>query len=255
MKTATEDRAVIVTGGSRGIGRAIAFAMGSAGLRVVLSYRERAEEAERVVADLAQAGAHARAVQADVGRPEQCRDLVRQALDAYGRVDVLINNAGTHLPGARLGDMPAPEWDRILNVNLNAPFHLMQAVLPHMRERRSGHIINLSSNVTSRMPANYGAYTVSKAGLEALTRVLAKEEGQNGIRVNAIAPGPIRTDMLNESLDKMGKERAEAFIKSVPLGRMGEPEEIAAVAAFLVSDAASYLTAQVLYVNGGGPGG
>jgi NAD(P)-dependent dehydrogenase (short-subunit alcohol dehydrogenase family) len=151
--------------------------------------------------------------------------------------------------------MPAQEWERILRVNLSGPFHLIQAVLPGMRERRTGHIINLSSNVTGRMPAGYGAYTVSKSALETLTRILSKEEGANGIRVNAVAPGPIRTDMLRESLEVMGAERAEAFVRSVPLGRTGEPREIAAAVAFLVSDAASYITGQVLYVNGGGPGG
>jgi NAD(P)-dependent dehydrogenase (short-subunit alcohol dehydrogenase family) len=140
-------------------------------------------------------------------------------------------------------------------VNLDGPFHMIQAVLPHMRLRGRGNIVNLSSNVTNRFPAQYGVYTVSKAGLEALTRILAKEEGRHGIRVNAVGPGPIRTDMLEESLARMGAERAEAFIKSVPLGRKGEPEEIAEAVAFLVSGAASYMTGQVVFVNGGGPGG
>jgi NAD(P)-dependent dehydrogenase (short-subunit alcohol dehydrogenase family) len=124
-----------------------------------------------------------------------------------------------------------------------------------MRERRRGHIVNLSSNVTQRFPAGSGPYTVSKCGLEALTRILAKEEGPNGIRINAVAPGPIQTEMMAASLAAMGPERAEAFVRSVPLGRQGRPEEIAAVVRFLVSDAASYLTGQVIYVNGGGPGG
>jgi NAD(P)-dependent dehydrogenase (short-subunit alcohol dehydrogenase family) len=140
-------------------------------------------------------------------------------------------------------------------VNLTGPFSLIQAVLPHMRARRSGVIVNISSNVTQRLPATYGPYTVSKCGLEALTRILAKEEGANGIRVNAIAPGPIATDMLQESLVDMGPERAEAFIRSVPLQRLGRPEEIASAVRFLVSEAASYVTGQVIFVNGGGPGG
>jgi len=127
-------------------------------------------------------------------------------------------------------------------------------VLPHMRARGSGHVVNLSSNVTNRVPAGGGVYAVSKAALEAFTRILAKEEGANGIRVNAVGPGPIRTDMLAEAMQRMGPERADAFIRSVPLGRMGEPEEIAAMVAFLVSDAASYVTGQVIFVNGGGPG-
>ena len=245
----------IVTGGSRGIGRAIAMALAASGQRVVLSFREREPEAQAVVDKIHNAGGDGRCVRADVAQPAQCRALVEAALDAYGRIDVLVNNAGTHLPGVNLGDIRTEEWQRILDVNLSGPFHLTQAVLPHMRERRSGHIINLSSNVTQRMPAGAGAYTVSKIGLEAFTRILAKEEGPNGIRVNAVAPGPIRTDMLAESFEVMGRERADAFVRSVPLRRTGEPEEIAAVVAFLVSDAAGYVTAQVIYVNGGGPGG
>ena len=113
-------------------------------------------------------------------------------------------------------------------------------------------MINLSSNVTQRMPAGYGIYAVSKAGLEAFTRILAKEEGRHGIRVNGVGPGPIRTDMLQQSLDALGAERAQAFLQSITMQRMGEPEEIASVVSFLLSDAASYMTGQIIYVNGGG---
>ena len=227
----------LVTGGSRGIGRAIAQALAAGGFRVAISYRDRADEAQAVTEKIQAGGGEALSVRADVGAPEQARLFATAALDAWGRIDVLVNNAGVHFPGVKLGDMPAEEWERILRVNLSGPFHLVRAVLPHMRSRGSGHIINLSSNVTQRMPANYGAYAVSKAGLEAFTRILAKEEGPNGIRVNAVAPGPISTEMLQESLDAMGPERAGAFIKSVPLGRVGQPEEIARVVAFLVPPA------------------
>jgi 3-oxoacyl-[acyl-carrier protein] reductase len=246
-------RVALVTGGSRGIGRAIVQALAQTGMRVALSYRERSEQAQQVVAQLNADGHIGMAARADVGQPADCRMLVETVLRAWGRVDVLVNNAGVAISGVKLGEMPAQEWNRILDVNLNGPFHLIQALLPHMRERRSGHIINLSSNVTQRLPAGFAAYTVSKAALEALTRTLAKEEGPNGIRVNAVGPGPIRTEMLAESLQRMGPERAEAFIKSVPLGRTGQPEEIASVIAFLVSGAASYMTGQVVFVNGGGP--
>ncbi|HEU5282299.1 MAG TPA: 3-oxoacyl-ACP reductase family protein [Burkholderiales bacterium] len=247
--------AALVTGGSRGIGRAIVVALAKAGMQVTFSYRERAAEAEQVAAEVAAQGARVHALRADAGRADECQRLAAAALEAMGRIDVLVNNAGTHLPGAMLRDMPAGEWNRILRVNLDGPFHLTRAVLPHMRERGSGHVINISSNVTNRMPAGYGAYAVSKAALEAFTRILAKEEGPAGIRVNAVAPGPIRTQMLGEALQQLGTERAEAFLRTVPLGRAGQPEEIAAVVAFLTSEAASYLTGQVIYVNGGGPGG
>jgi 3-oxoacyl-[acyl-carrier protein] reductase len=245
----------IVTGASRGIGRAIAAALAASGYRIVLSYRDRAQEANALVARVRAAGGEAVPVRADVGQPAEADALVRTALDTFGQVDVLVNNAGVHLPGVPLAAVRWEEWERLLRVNLSGPLRLIQAVIPHMRERRRGVIVNISSNVSQRLPAGSGPYTVSKVGLEALTRILGKEEGPHGIRVNAVAPGPIRTDMLEESLKVMGPERAEAFIRSVPLGRTGHPEEIASVVVFLVSDAASYITGQVIYVNGGGPGG
>jgi 3-oxoacyl-[acyl-carrier protein] reductase len=253
--TSADGRVAIVTGASRGIGRAIATALGEAGLRLLLSYRDRSHEAGELVKAIGARGGQAQAVQADVAAAEAGPALVRAALDAYGRVDVLVNNAGVHLPNVPVAEVPPLEWERILRVNVTGPFLLIQAVLPHMRARGSGQIINLSSNVTHRFPARSGPYTVSKSALEALTRVLAKEEGPHGIRVNAVAPGPIDTDMLAESFAAMGSERADAFVRSLALGRTGRPEEIAGVVRFLVSDAASYLTGQVIYVNGGSPTG
>jgi 3-oxoacyl-[acyl-carrier protein] reductase len=245
----------IVTGGSRGIGRAIVETLAARGHRVLFTFANHEADARAVEAAVAAGGGEAKALRADVADAGSGRAVAKAALDAFGRIDVLVNNAGTHLPGIALADTPPAEWDRVLRVNLDGPFHMIQAVLPHMRGRGRGNIVNLSSNVTNRFPAQYGVYTISKAGLEALTRVLAKEEGRHGIRVNAIGPGPIHTDMLEESLARMGPERAEAFIKSVPLGRKGEPAEIAEAVAFLASDAASYMTGQVVFVNGGGPGG
>ena len=250
-----ESKVALVTGGSRGIGRAIVETLSARGYRVIFTFLNREQEAARVSAAVAGRGGEALAYRANIAEHQGAEAAVRAALDAFGRLDVLVNNAGTHLPGVSLADTPWAEWDRVLRTNLYGPFHLVQTVLPHLRAQKSGCIVNISSNVTQRFPAQYGVYTVSKVALEAFTRILSKEEGPNGIRVHAVAPGPIRTDMLQESLDKMGKERAQAFLKSVPLGRAGEPREIAEVVAFLVSDAASYMTGQVIYVNGGGPGG
>jgi 3-oxoacyl-[acyl-carrier protein] reductase len=248
-------RTAIVTGASRGIGRAIAQALADDGFRVAVNYLTRDLEARELVDKISAGGGAARAFRANVSEPAECARLVEGALAAFGRLDVLVNNAGISQTGVPIADLPAEEWERMLRINLSGPFYLIKAVLPHMRQRRSGHIVNLSSNVTQRFPATYGAYTVSKAGVDALTRVLAKEEGPNGIRVNAIAPGPIATDMFAQARALMGPERADAFVKSIPLGRTGRPEEIASAVRFLVSEAASYLTGQVVYVNGGGPGG
>jgi len=250
-----DKRVAVVTGGSRGIGRATVAALAAAGHRVLFTYRERDAEAKALEAKLREAGAQVISHRADVADPAAAREVVQTTLGAYGRLDVLVNNAGVHVPGVKLADLRVEDWQWVLDVNVSGPFHMIQAVLPRMREQRSGHIITLSSNVTQRLPAGNGVYTVSKVAIEAITRVLSKEEGPNGIRVNAVAPGPIRTDMLAEALAKLSPEKAEAFVKSVPLGRAGEPEEIASVIAFLASDAASYVTGQVVYVNGGGPAG
>jgi 3-oxoacyl-[acyl-carrier protein] reductase len=245
----------LVTGGSRGIGRAIVEMLAARGYRVMFTYARRESDAASVEAGVKAAGGEAKGLRADVADARSAKHVVESTLAAFGRLDVLVNNAGTHLPGVSIADTSPEEWDRVLHVNLYGPFHMVQAVLPHMRLRKSGNIVNLSSNVTNRFPAQNCVYTVSKVGLEAFTRILSKEEGRNGIRVNAIGPGPIRTDMLEETMVKIGPERADAFIKSVPLGRKGEPREIAEAVAFLVSDAASYMTGQIVFVNGGGPGG
>ena len=251
META---QVALVTGGSRGIGRAIVEMLASRGYRVMFTYASRDSDAAAVEAAVKSAGGQAKKLRADVADAKSAKAAVQSALDAFGRIDVLVNNAGTHLPDVSIADTSPEDWDRVLRVNLYGTFHMVQAVLPHMRARKSGNIVNLSSNITSRFAARNCAYTVSKVGVEALTRILSKEEGGNGIRVNAVAPGPIRTDMLEEAMVKIGPERAAAFIKSVPLGRKGEPSEIAEAVAFLVSAAASYMTGQIVFVNGGGPG-
>ena len=252
MKGSSE--VALITGASRGIGRAIAEALSEAGFRILITYRKRDQDARDLVEKISARGAVAHELRADVGISEEAQRIVRFGLETFGQIDVLVNNAGVSLARVPLAQYPLADWEETLRVNLSGPFYLIRAVLPHMRERAKGHIINISSNVTQRFPVNLGPYTVSKAGLDALTRVLAKEEALHGIRVNAVAPGPIDTEMFRHSLSVMGPERAEAFIKSVPLGRMGRPEEIASVVRFLVSDAASYLTGQIIYVNGGGAG-
>ncbi|MFN0316581.1 MAG: SDR family NAD(P)-dependent oxidoreductase [Burkholderiales bacterium] len=248
----TSSKVALVTGGSRGIGAAIVRALAAAGYVVAFSYRDRKDSAMALAAELRGSGHEAKAFQCDTGDAAQADALVADTLHEFGRIDALVNNAGVHVPHVRLADLKDEDWAWVMNVNLTAPFRLARAVLPIMRKQKSGHIINLSSNAAQRFPAGYGVYAISKAGLEAFTRILSKEEGRNAIRVNGIGPGPIRTDMLRESFEAMGNERASAFVESFALGRMGEPEEIASVVAFLVSDAASYMTGQIIYVNGGG---
>ncbi len=251
----SDSKIALVTGGSRGIGRAIVELLASRAYRVMFTYLNNQALADEVVAAVAAAGGEARAMRADVADAGAAPGVVRSVIDAWGRIDVLVNNAGTHLPGVTIADTPAAEWDRIIRTNLYGPFNLVRAALVPMREQGAGNIVNISSNVTQRFPAGYGAYTISKSALDTMTRILSKEEGPNGIRINAVAPGPIRTDMLAEALDGLDSEKARAFTASVPLRRAGEPVEIAEAVAFLISDAASYMTGQVVYVNGGGPGG
>ena len=242
----------LVTGGSRGIGAAIVRTLAKSGYAVVFSYHQRADEADALCKALRDAGSKALALPCDAAQADQIERLVADTLAAHGRIDVLVNNAGVHVPNVFFADLDDADWTHVLDVNLTAPYRFARAVVPVMRSQGGGHIVNLSSNVTQRMPAGYGVYAVSKAGLEAFTRILSKEEGRHGIRVNAVGPGPIRTDMLQQSLDALGEQRAQAFLQSITMGRMGEPEEIASVVAFLLSDAASYMTGQIVYVNGGG---
>jgi len=250
-----EMKSAIVTGGSRGIGRAIALRLAQDGHAVLLNYVERSASADAVVREIEALGGVARALAADVTDPAACVALTECALESWGRIDVLVNNAGVGTSGASIVDTPRCDWQRIVDINLFGTWHMVQAVVPHMRARRRGNVVNLSSNVTARLPPKFGAYTISKAAVEVLTAILAKEEGMHGIRVNAIAPGPIMTEMLQGALAVMGEDKARAFVASVPLGRVGQPEEIAAMVAMLVSEVASFCTGQTIYVNGGGPQG
>lgn len=236
----------LVTGGSRGIGAGIALGLAEAGARVVINYVSQPAKARALVLEIEQRGGEADACGGDVSDPQQIQGLVAFVAGRFGGVDILVNNAGIHqhLPVERLS---VTEWQRLMAVNLQAPFMLSQRVLPYMRQMTWGRIINITSIdafAGTRVEAHYGA---SKAGVVGFTKALALETASQGITVNAIAPGSIDTDMLAVDTE----ERRAALIADIPVGRLGAPADIAHAVVFLASPQASFITGQVLHVNGG----
>jgi 3-oxoacyl-[acyl-carrier protein] reductase len=251
---ALKHQTAIVTGGSRGIGKAIALHLSAQGFNLVISFKQDEKAAAQVVSNIKNNGGNAEMIQADLASSDSANTIAEETIKHFGRIDVLINNAGVSSNKNLIADTAESEWNEIINVNLHGVFRMLKAVVPHMRRQKKGNIVNLSSNITKRLAPTFGPYAVSKAALETMTQILAKEEAINGIRVNAVAPGPIKTDMLAKLLDEMGPERAKSFVESMPMKRMGTPEEIASMVVMLTSDVASFVTGQIIYVNGGGPG-
>jgi len=243
---ALKGQVALVTGASRGIGRATALGLARDGASVVVSYRERADLAEAVVAELSQMGAAGLAVQADVADPSACRRLVATSLDHFGRIDVLVNNAGTALERLLL-DTSDAEWDDLMAVHLRGMFACTKAVLSPMMDRRYGRIINVSSIWGVSGAAGEVAYSTAKAGQIGFTKALAQEVAGFGITVNAVAPGAIDTDM-NAGLT--GAD-LDDWLARTPVGRMGTPDEVAAVIAFLAGPGAGFITGQIWSPNGG----
>ena len=236
----------IVTGGSRGIGRAVAVRLAKDGMNLVINYRGNsaaAEETERMCREL---GAEVLLVQGDVSRAEDCEKLAAQAKEAFGRVDVLVNNAGITRDGL-LARMTEEDFRAGLDVNLVGPWNMMKAVNRIMMKQRYGRIVNLSS-VTGLM-GNMGQtnYAAAKAGILGMTKSYAREVASRGITVNAVAPGFIDTDMT-EAMPEGAKDK---IITGIPMGRTGKPEDVAEAVAFLASEQAGYITGEVLRVDGG----
>lgn len=236
----------IVTGGSRGIGRAVAVRLAKDGMNLVINYRGNsaaAEETERLCREL---GAEVLLVQGDVSRAEDCEKLAAQAKEAFGRVDVLVNNAGITRDGL-LARMTEEDFRAVLDVNLVGPWNMMKAVNLIMMKQRYGRIVNLSS-VTGLM-GNMGQtnYAAAKAGILGMTKSYAREVASRGITVNAVAPGFIDTDMT-EAMPEGAKDK---IITGIPMGRTGKPEDVAEAVAFLTSEQAGYITGEVLRVDGG----
>ncbi len=242
-----EGKVAVVTGASRGIGRAIALEFAKEGANIVVNYRTRSEEAEEVVRRIEEIGRKALAVRADVSDPEQVEEMASLAFEEFGRVDVLVNNAGIIIK-APLEELAPEDWDRVISVNLNGVFYAMRSFGVRMMRQGGGSIINVASVAGHTPLEGGGAYSASKAGVIILTRQAAVEWGPKGIRVNAICPGPVLTDMLRSEYTEEELRRRERL---TPAGRLGRPEDVAKLAVFLASDEASYITGAVYDVDGG----
>ena len=241
-----KDKIAFVTGASRGIGRAIALEMARNGADVAICYSSNEQAAEAVCAEIRALGRDAQAYRCDVSDYQQCSDAVKAAIAHFGKLDILVNNAGITKDNLLLM-MKEEEFDRVIATNLKGAFHMMKHAGAHFLKRKQGTIINIAS--VSGMMGNAGQanYAAAKAGLIGLTKTAAKELAARGITCNAIAPGFITTDMTQQLSDK----QKEAVIGAIPLKRMGQPEDIAHLAVFLASPLASYITGEVIKVDGG----
>ena len=245
-----KDKVAIVTGASRGIGEAIALALGRAGAAVVVNCAQSVEAAGRVAAMIQEAGTQSIVLAADVSDGASVRELVQTTLTRLGQVDILVNNAAAFLLGVSLADTSQEDWDRLMAVNLRGPFLTSQAVARHMMERRSGAIINISSMAAQCVLPGYTAYCASKGGLESLTRAMAAELAPFNIRVNAIAPGHMATE-LNLRLLAADEACRRRFQERVGLGRLGHVEEIGDLVVCLASDAGGFIVGQTIVADGG----
>jgi 3-oxoacyl-[acyl-carrier protein] reductase len=241
-----EGKAAVVTGASRGIGRAIAEVLAQRGARVVVNYAKDADGANAGVAAIRAAGGQAQAIQADVSDFKAGEGLVKGCIDAYGSIDILVNNAGTTRDMVIMM-MPESDWDAVIRTNLKSAFNCSKAAVKAMLRKRAGRVINITSVAGIAGNAGQTNYSASKAGLIGFTKALAREVAARNITVNAVAPGFVPTTLTND----LPAELKDASLKSIPLGRWGTPVEIAYAVAFLASDEAGYITGQVLSVDGG----
>ncbi len=238
-------KVALVTGAAQGIGRAIALLLAQNGADVVISDVNLAK-AEETAKEIEGAGRRAMPVRVDVSRAEEVEGMVQAILDRFGHIDILVNNAGIARDKLILR-MTEEDWNAVLDVNLKGTFHCTKAVVRHMSKQRSGKIVSIASVVGEMGNAGQANYSASKAGVIGLTKTVAREFAQRGINVNAIAPGYIETAMT-EALPEKAKEELK---RQIPLDRLGRPEDVAEAVLFLVSESASYITGQVLNVNGG----
>jgi glucose 1-dehydrogenase len=242
-------KVAIVTGSATGIGQAIAVRLGSEGAQVVIDYRSHQDGAEETRKQVGAAGGKAIIVQADVSKLADVQRLVDEAWQQLGSCDILVNNAGIE-KSADFWDVTEQDYDAVLDVNLKGPFFLTQAFVRRLRDaRRPGRVINISSVHENMAFPHFSTYCLSKGGLRMLTRDLAVELGPLGITINNIAPGAIMTPINRKLLED--KPKLDALLKNIPLGRMGSPEDVATLAAFLASDDATYITGSTYLIDGG----
>lgn len=241
-----QGKVALVTGASRGIGRAIALELARQGAKVAVNYAGSEAKANEVVEEIKNMGGEAFAIQADVSNAKAVDQMVKAVLERFERIDILVNNAGITRDNL-LMRMKEEEWDDVMNINLKGVFNCTKAVTRPMMKQRYGRIVNIASIVGVSGNPGQANYVAAKAGVIGLTKTAARELASRNITVNAVAPGFITTDMT----DRLSEELKAEMLKQIPLARFGEPEDVAKVVSFLVSDAASYMTGQTLHVDGG----
>ena len=239
-------KCAVVTGAAKGIGKAIALKLASSGVNIVLNYRSSEDKAIETEKEILSLGVEVLRIKGDISKPNDVENLLDCAKNKFGKIDIMVNNAGI-TKDTLLLRMKEEDFDSVINVNLKGVFNCLKAITPVMVKQKEGKIINLSSVVGLVGNAGQVNYAASKAGVIGMTKSLAKEIGSRGITVNAVAPGFIETDMT----DVLGDRFKEEAKKSIPLKRLGKAEDVAEVVAFLASDSANYITGQVIHVDGG----